>query len=91
MHSSGPTSLLHGQNRRSAIHAGDVVVYEESNGPENKVLAAFMGFKVELSNSGSAASSALNMQIYARRLYGPQELFASSTVCNHTQSQTSGF
>jgi hypothetical protein len=46
MHSSGPTSLRHGQNHRSAIHAGDVVVYEESNGPGIKVMAAVMGFNV---------------------------------------------
>ncbi len=58
MHSIGPTSLSSGQNHRSAIHAGDVVVYEESNGPGIKVMAGVMGFKVACSNSGSTASSA---------------------------------
>ena len=29
--SSGPTSLRRGQDNRTTIHAGDVVVYEESN------------------------------------------------------------
>jgi hypothetical protein len=67
--SSGPTSLRRGQDHRTAIHAGDVVVYEESNG--NQVMAAVMGFKAVRSNPGSA----VNMRIFATRLYGSHELF----------------
>ena len=67
--SSGPTSLRRGQDHRTAIHAGDVVVYEESNGIQ--VMAAVMGFKAVRSNPGSA----VNMRIFATRLYGSHELF----------------
>ena len=73
MSSSGPTSLRRGQNHRTTIHAGDVVVYEEPNKPGIKVMAAVMGFRVARTN---AAGSAINMQIYATRLYGFKELFS---------------
>ena len=73
MSSSGPTSLRRGQNHRTTIHAGDVVVYEEPNNPGVKVMAAVMGFRVARTK---AAGSAINMQIYATRLYGFKELFS---------------
>ena len=69
--SSGPTSLRRGQDHRTTIHAGDVVVYEESNAPGIQVMAAVMGFKAVRSNPGSA----VNMRIFASRLYESQELF----------------
>ena len=67
----GPTSLRRGQDHRTAIHAGDVVVYEESNAPGIQVMAAVMGFKAVRSNAGSD----VNMRIFAPRLCGSQELF----------------
>ena len=70
--SSGPTSLRRGQNYRTTIHAGDVVVFEEPNTPGLKVMAAVMGFRAARTNS---AGSDVNMQIYATRLYGFHELF----------------
>ena len=69
--SKGPTSLRRGQDHRTTIHAGDVVVYEESNAPGIQVMAAVMGFKTVRSNAGST----VNTKIFAMRLYGPQELF----------------
>ncbi len=59
--SSGPTSLRHGQNHRSTIHAGDVVLFEEPNVPGVKVMAASMGFRAART---TAAGSAINMQIF---------------------------
>ena len=69
--SKGPTSLRRGQDHRTAIHTGDVVVYEEPNAPGIKVMAAVMGFKAVRSNPGSA----VNIRIFAARLYGSHELF----------------
>ena len=70
--SSGPTSLRRGQNHRTTIHSGDVVVFEEPNSPGIKVMAAVMGFRVARTSAGG---SAINTQIFATRLYGFKELF----------------
>ena len=70
--SSGPTSLRRGQNHRTTIHVGDVVVFEEPNTPGLKVMAAVMGFRAARTNS---SGSDVNMLIYATRLYGFHELF----------------
>ena len=70
--SSGPTSLRRGQNHRTTIHSGDVVVFEEPNSPGIKVMAAVMGFRLARTSGGG---SAINTQIFATRLYGFKELF----------------